>query len=473
MILERSVTRPAWIIGVGCVLAALEATAAAANSALDPAVPSIFSPASTPADSIFHLSLFVLAIAAGTFLVVFSLLAYAVIKFRRRAGDDGREPPHIYGSNQVELAWTVIPVLIVVVLFLAAARVIHAIEDAKMPPGTMQVVAVGHQFWWEFRYPDHRFVTANELHVPVSDPKQPTPTHITLMSADVDHSFWVPKLAGKTDLIPNFVNNMWIDPHETGVFVGQCVQYFGTQHAKMLLRVVVQSHEDFDKWVSHEQHPAAEADSEAQGRRVFESTACVNCYTISGTNARGTFGPDLTHLMSRVTLASGAANTRENPHLWIKDPNAIKPGCLTPAIQMIAVSLATFTKLATYSPWSPIMDAWSGEPLPGSFLNGRTPLQRQGALIFQDKQCHTCHEIGGSGGKRGPALDSVATALTRDQLVRQVIQGGGNMPAYGKNLNPAEVTALVSFLETLHPSNRPAARDASQAAVQEKPATNP
>jgi ubiquinol-cytochrome c reductase cytochrome b subunit len=130
---------------------------------------------------------------------------------------------------------------------------------------------------------------------------------------------------------------------------------------------------------------------------------------------------------------------------------------------LLAVALGTFTRLATYSPWSPVMDAWSGDPVPVSFLNGRSPLQRQGALVLQVKQCRNCHSIGGTGGKRGPALDSVATRLTRNQLVRQVIQGGGNMPAYGKNLSPAEVTALVSFLETLHPANQPAARDASQA----------
>ncbi len=126
-------------------------------------------PASTPADSIYHLSLFVLAVTGLIFVVVFTLLAYAVIKFRRRSGDDDREPPQIYGSNQMELAWTVIPVLIVVVLFLAAARVIHAIEDAKFPAGTTEITAIGHQFWWEFQYPGQGFVTANELHVPVSD----------------------------------------------------------------------------------------------------------------------------------------------------------------------------------------------------------------------------------------------------------------------------------------------------------------
>jgi ubiquinol-cytochrome c reductase cytochrome b subunit len=157
----------------------------------------------------------------------------------------------------------------------------------------------------------------------------------------------------------------------------------------------------------------------------------------------------------------------EGEKSWRRRPVAVV------TLLLVAVSLATFTKLATYSPWSPIMDAWSGDPLPLSFLNGRTPLQRQGALVFQGKQCRNCHAIGGSGGMRGPALDAVATTLTHDQLVRQVIQGGGNMPAYGKNLNPAEVTALVSFLETLRPPNRPPARNASQAAMQQATPSSP
>ena len=301
----------------------------------DPAIPSIFSPASTPADSIYHLSLFVLAICLAIFLVVFGLLVYAVAKFRQRPDDDGREPAQIYGSNQVELAWTVIPVLIVVVLFLATARVIHAVEDARFPPGSTEITAVGHQFWWEFQYPQQGFVAANELHVPVSDPRNPSPTHITLMSADTDHSFWVPKLAGKTDLIPNRSNSMWIEPHDAGIYVGQCAQYCGTQHAKMLLRVVVQSREDFDRWVASQQRPAQNVDGVEKGRRVFEATACVNCHTVAGTNAKGKFGPDLTHLMSRETIAAGAAlNNRENLRLWVKDPDAFKPGALMPAMQL-------------------------------------------------------------------------------------------------------------------------------------------
>jgi cytochrome c oxidase subunit 2 len=223
----------------------------------------------------------------------------------------------------------------VVVLFLATARVIHAIQDAQQPVAALEVTAIGHQFWWEFHYPALGIVTANELHIPVSDPAHPTPTFIKLLSADTDHSFWVPQLAGKTDLIPNRVNEMWMDPHRTGLFLGQCAQYCGTQHAKMLLRVSVESPEDFAAWVRTQKQPAIQDESERAGRRVFETTACVNCHAVGGTNATGRFGPDLTHLISRSTLASGAAeNTKDNLRLWIQNPDAIKPGSLMPAMKL-------------------------------------------------------------------------------------------------------------------------------------------
>ena len=213
-----------------------------------------------------------------------------------------QDPSYQVSANQIELAWTVIPVLIVLVLFLATARVIHGIQQAKKPPEAIEVVAIGHQFWWEYRYPKLNIVTANELHVPVSDPAHPTPTFMTLLSADTDHSFWVPRLAGKTDLIPNHPNStMVIDPHETGLFLGQCAQYCGTQHAKMLLRVYVQPRADFDRWV-REQQKVPQSTASA-GERVFQSTACVSCHTVAGTPAKGLFGPDLTHLMSRDTIA--------------------------------------------------------------------------------------------------------------------------------------------------------------------------
>ena len=159
----------------------------------------------------------------------------------------------------------------------------------------------------------------------------------------------------------------------------------------------------------------------------------------------------------------------EGEKSWKRRPIAVVTIALT------AVTLGTLTHYASYTPWSPIMDAWSGDPVPVQYLNGRSPLERQGAAIFQEKQCRNCHSIGGSGGLRGPTLDSVAVRMTHDQLVRQVVQGGGNMPAYGKNLNPAEVVALVSFLDTLHPANQPAARDAARQISEqsERPPTGP
>jgi cytochrome c oxidase subunit 2 len=291
----------------------------------------IFAPLSTPAESIFGLSMFVLATVAMIFIFVFALFAYVVIRFRNKSGDDRSEPAQVYGSTQVELAWTVIPVLIVIALFLASARVIASVQNSMRPPGTLEVIVTGHQYWWEYRYPALNIVTANELHVPVSDPAHPAPTFLTLLSADTDHSFWVPRLGGKTDLIPNHPNQMWFDPRETGLFLGQCAQYCGTQHAKMLLRVYVDTREGFDRWV-HQQQQSAESGSTA-GQRIFESTACVNCHTISGTAAAGKFGPDLTHLMSRESIAAGAAaNTREMLSLWIKSPDALKPGSKMPAM---------------------------------------------------------------------------------------------------------------------------------------------
>lgn len=325
-----------WLL-VSClaVLSFLTAAAKPAWADLPQKTPSIFAPASTPAGNIFQLSLFVLAITGGIFIVVAGLLTWALIRYRAREGDETSEPAQIYGSTQVELAWTVIPVLIVVVLFLTTARIIFAIQDAPKPRAALDVTVIGHQYWWEFRYPKLRVVTANELHVPVS-----TATYLHLLSADVDHSFWVPQLAGKTDLIPNHPNEMWIQPQHTGLYLGQCAQFCGLEHAKMLLRVYVETPDQFAAWVKQQQQPATrqsgtQDQQAAAGRQVFETEACTNCHRIAGTSAVGTFGPDLTHLASRATIASGAAlNTPQNLHDWIQDPDHFKPGVLMPAMQL-------------------------------------------------------------------------------------------------------------------------------------------
>src|SRR5882672_3815033 len=198
---------------------------------------SIFAPESTPALSIMRLSLFILAITGVIFVVVLSLITYAVVRFRCRPEDDGKEPAQVYGSNPVEMAWTVVPSIIVVVLTLTTARIIHEIQDAPKPADALDVQVIGHQFWWEIRYPKFGVVTANEMHVPVSLREHPTPTFLDLRSADVVQSLGVARLAGKTELVPRKVNTMWIEPERTGLFLGQCAKYCGTQHSWMLLRV--------------------------------------------------------------------------------------------------------------------------------------------------------------------------------------------------------------------------------------------
>lgn len=329
---KNSTLRTAWLF-IGFLLCFV--VNAAASDASYTGLENIFKPESTPARSIFNLSIFVLVITGIIFVVVFTLLVYSISKFRTNSENIGREPAQVYGSTQIELAWTIIPILIVIVLVLATARTIHAVQDAAKPAGAFEVTVIGHQFWWEYRYPKLGIVTANELHIPVSDATDPTPTFLKLLSADTDHSFWIPQLAGKTDLIPNHPNSMWVDPHRTGIFLGQCAQYCGTQHAKMLLRVSVDGHSDFAAWVHEQQQPATQDAKAAEGRRIFETTACVNCHAVKGTIANGRFGPDLTHLMSRQTIASGAAeNTPEALRQWIQNPDAIKPGSLMPAMKL-------------------------------------------------------------------------------------------------------------------------------------------
>jgi cytochrome c oxidase subunit 2 len=255
------------------------------------------------------------------------------------------EPAQIYGSGPVEAAWTTVPFLIVAVLTLTTARVIHAVQDARKPASAVDVQVIGHQWWWEIRYPKLGIVTANELHVPVSQGGERLPAFLDLRSADVVHSFWVPRLMGKIDLVPNKINSMWIEPERPGLFVGQCGTYCGTQHANMLIRVYADLPEDFDRWVQQQRKPPENDPSAAAGRRVFERTACINCHVIGGAQDRR-FGPDLTHLMSRSTLASGAlSNSPAGLRAWIKSPEQFKPGVLMPTMNL---SDSDLDKLVAY-----------------------------------------------------------------------------------------------------------------------------
>lgn len=302
---------------------------------------SIFQPASPPAESIRTLSVLVFAITGFIFVVVEGILFYSVFRFRRRAAAGGAEPPQVYGSMPIEIAWTAAPALVIFVLVLVTARTLWEVEVPPPQPragdNALFVTVIGRQWWWEYTYEHYDgqalgFTTANELHVPAGDADAPRPVYLTLLSADVCHSFWVPRLAGKTDLIPGRANHLWFQTDQPGVYVGQCAEYCGTQHAGMLLRVAVESPRDFEDWLANERKPAAEEPDVRSGRSVFLAQSCVNCHRVRGTPAQGSYAPDLTHLMRRRTLASGVIeNTPENLSRWVDDPQKIKPGCLMPA----------------------------------------------------------------------------------------------------------------------------------------------
>ncbi len=309
---------------------------------------SIFEPASPPAESIRLLAILVFVVAVFIFFVVEGVLFYSWWRFRRQAGDTSSgtdptedEPPQVYGSKPIEVAWTAAPALIVFVLVLVTTRTLWEVKPTIPQPkpgdNALYVTVIGHQWWWEYHYTSYDgkpldFITANELHVPASDDDTPRPIYLTLKSADVVHSFWVPRLAGKTDLIPGVDNSLWFQTTERGLFLGQCAEYCGTQHAGMLLRVVVDSPEDFETWLANESQPAVDEPAAAEGKAAFLAESCINCHRVRGTIADGTYAPDLTHLMSRQTLASGLVlNDRENLRAWINNPHDIKEGSLMPA----------------------------------------------------------------------------------------------------------------------------------------------
>jgi cytochrome c oxidase subunit 2 len=323
--------------GVECdeVMVVFESTIPAVFTApLAAANTSVFRPATPGAESIRGLFLLVLAIAALILVIVEGALIYCVIRFRARRTPES-EPPQIYGSGPIELAWTVGPLLIVFVLFLVVFRALMEIRPDGIPSNALQVTVVGHQWWWAYRYPAFGVVTANELHVPVSDPNHPRPVYLSLRSADVIHSYWVPRLGGKTDLIPGRTNHTTFTIEQPDVYLGRCSEYCGRQHANMMIRVIAEPEDAFRRWAAHQAEPAVNDESAQAEREAFLRLACVNCHAVRGTSAAGTVGPDLTHLMTRDTLAAGVlANTPENLAAWIRDPQAIKPGCKMPNLKL-------------------------------------------------------------------------------------------------------------------------------------------
>ena len=295
-------------------------------------------PQSDRAETVVTLWWVMFGISAAVMALVTVVLLWGLRRASRsdapaRQGVLGRDRLFVFGGG-IALPVTVMVLLMALTVWSGRAITEAAEDDAVV------VEVVGHQWWWEVRYPDHGVVTANEIHIPSGEAVE-----VRLLSDDVIHSFWIPELGGKIDLIPGRTNTLVIEANQPGEYRGQCAEFCGLQHAKMRLLVVAEEREDFDEWVAQMREPAAALTPQEdgvlfEGQQAFLGSACVYCHTIEGTNASGTLGPDLTHLASRRMLASNVIpNTRGHLAGWILDPQAVKPGTQMPPTQLNAEQL--------------------------------------------------------------------------------------------------------------------------------------
>jgi cytochrome c oxidase subunit 2 len=328
-------------MGAVTVMAALALTIASPALAQGNTPPSTLNPAGPNSAAIADLFNIVLIIATVVFVVVEGLILISAFRFRRRSKDTS-EPTQVHGNTKAEIAWTILPALIVVTLFVMALQTQQTL-DAKPAAAAeqMTVKVIGHQFWWEYQYPDLGITTATDLVIPTGKV-----VNLELSSVDVIHSFWIPQLNGKTDAFPNHVNYTWIQANTPGVYYGQCAELCGASHANMRAVVVAKTPEEFEQWVKEQQAPAAEpTDALAQqGQLVFSAGACIGCHAIAGTAANGKTGPDLTHVGSRTSLAGGMlTNTEGNLRRWLANPPALKPGSIMPNLNLTRTEIDALT----------------------------------------------------------------------------------------------------------------------------------
>lgn len=287
---------------------------------------SVFDASGEGAKQIANLWIIMLLIAAVVYVQVLALLGLALFHRRSRATEDDTpdvSPPSARARNFIIINGIAIPIVILTIVFGLALTTLAALSPADANTD-LRIHVIGHRWWWEVRYPDHDIVTANEIYIPTG-----TQVEVRLTSEDVIHSFWIPELNGKTDLIPGQSNRMFLYTDEPGVYQGICAEFCGVQHTFMQFPVVVQSPADFEEWVARQQPPApAPQDAVTmRGQQIFLGASCVYCHTVRGTSASGIIGPDLTHFASRSTIGAGAAeNNTANLAGWIIDPHSIKPG---------------------------------------------------------------------------------------------------------------------------------------------------
>ncbi len=263
------------------------------------------------------------AIAVAIFFIVELLLLYTIIRFRARPG---REAKQFHGNTKVEVILTAVPALILAGLAVPTVRTIF--DLSVRPENALEITVTARQFWWEYEYTDTGVVTANEMHIPVNQP-----VHLTLQGDDVIHSFWIPRLTGKQDVVPGRINTMTFEADKPGAYHGQCTEYCGLSHANMRLRVIAHPEDEFDDWLADQQEEAESPtdDLAAQGEELFLEGECINCHAIQGTDAQSRVGPDLTHFASRRTFAGAMFETNaENLRLWLDNPPGVKPGARMP-----------------------------------------------------------------------------------------------------------------------------------------------
>lgn len=306
--------------------------------------PSILNPQGPAAAHITDLWWVLFWTATVVFVLVMGFLLLAL--FRRRGQED--EPARAearYGTRIIVIAGIVLPALILLGVYAFTLTTLRALANPPIPE-ELTIHVIGRQWWWEVQYPAQQFATANEVHIPVG-----YPVRILLSSDNVIHSFWVPELHGKMDMIPGATNPFWLQADRAGVYWGECAEFCGVQHAKMNFLVIAHPPDEFLAWLEEQRQPAATPSDAlaAQGEQVFLNTTCLQCHTIRGTQASGNLGPDLTHLASRRLLAAGAAtNNIGNLSGWISDPQHIKPGNLMPPSQLSSTELrALVAYLAT------------------------------------------------------------------------------------------------------------------------------
>lgn len=298
---------------------------------------SVFNPMSPQATAISNLFIAIMIIALVIVVGITGALVYTMIRFRRRPGQG--DPPPQFGIVKLEIAWTAVPLALVLVLFGASVATMNLSAPPTGDPPT-DIAVIAHQWWWEVRYPSG-VVTANEIHIPVGKT-----LYVTLQSADVVHSLWVPQLGGKMDLVPGQTNDLYLRADKPGVYDGNCVEFCGAGHAWMLVRVVAQPPAQFNAWQRQQLRKAAmpKAGLAAQGARLYQQLACQSCHAIKGAASNADIGPDLTHVASRATLAGGRLfNTPSNLHDWLSNPGQLKPGVHMPNFQLTPAELKVLT----------------------------------------------------------------------------------------------------------------------------------